>query len=133
MPDADKQRIIKQRPAAYLVVAPGAQTIWRDLLPQWLDAVEAVNYADLFSFGMLCNALNRVDLLATRVEVEGDTIITRRGEVKSNPTATNLYKAIAEANKLMKELGLTTASRLRMEARMKKDGVQSELDEFLNE
>lgn len=102
------------RPPAWLSKA--GKTEWRRVAPILVHDRRTLDPADLAAFAAYCAAVEQVEQASREIAKHGYTY-TAGALVKANPAVAIRDKAMTQVRLLAAELGMTSASRARAQAR----------------
>ncbi len=102
------------RPPAWLSAA--AKREWKRVAPILVRDRRTLDLADLAAFGAYCAAVDQVEQASREIAAHGYTY-TSGGLRKANPAVAIRDKAMTQVRLLASELGMTSASRARAQAR----------------
>jgi P27 family predicted phage terminase small subunit len=94
-------------------LSKAARKIWKQTVPI-LVKMKVLTRADGEALGSYCQACARLAQAEAEVEKNGITVLTMKGEVKTNPAVTIADKAMKMKRVLGSDFGLAPASRARL-------------------
>lgn len=105
---------VRKVPAPPKEMTPEAKKEWRRVMPVLVDR-RVLSAADLAAVERYCDATGDIAIARARIRLDGDYVENRLGELKRHPAFATLRESTAEARRWAAELGLTPASRSRVE------------------
>ena len=109
-PKKPKIRRLAKCPSAPRSLSKLAKAEWRVHAPL-AHEIGTLTPFDVGPFCLLCEALADIKLARKRLEIEGDTVITATGGVKTNPARHDLNRAWGFATHAFKDFGLSPKGR----------------------
>ena len=98
--------LLKRAPPAPKSLSPEAAAIWADLAPQCVR-LKSLRVEDLRAFELLAVALSTEREARQRLDLDGLTVSTAAGGIKSHPCLRVAERARAQALGLLGQFGLT--------------------------
>ncbi|TCK27982.1 P27 family predicted phage terminase small subunit [Ancylobacter aquaticus] len=111
VPVAEPVRAVPQPPKA---MGAEARKEWRRVMPVLVER-RVLSEADIHAVERFCEASGDIVIARTAIAADGAYTPNRFGELKRHPAFATLREATAEARRWAAELGLSPASRSRVE------------------